>query len=217
MKRNRRLTALMSGAAGYLLVLGAAGWAGAATVEPSAAPRVVADNAAGVRLAVEHLLALGHRRIAHLTGPAGNPLTRERARGFGEALAAHGLGARPEWKVAGDYGFGSGHRAARSLLAGGEPPTAVICDNDEMACGLVAEARVMGLAVPDDLSVIGFDDIELSAHVTPALTTVHQQRVEIGAAAARMMLALLDGEEPDRLTVVPVELVPRDSAAPPRG
>lgn len=184
-------------------------------IEGLDAPRVLADNAAGVELAVEHLVQLGHRAIGHLAGPTLNPLTAERARGYRNALGHAGLPAPDGWTLRGDFTLASGQAAASAFLLLPDRPTAVICDNDEMACGLVAELRRHGVEVPGDLSVIGFDDIEIAAHVTPALTTVHQHRAELGATAARQMLMLLEGRPAAPATVVPVDLVVRGSTGTP--
>lgn len=180
-------------------------------VEGLAAPRVVADNRGGAAMAARHLLALGHRRIAHLTGPAGNTLTQERAGGVRGALAQAGLAEHAV--LQGDFTIASGQRAARDLLSGPVLPSAVICHNDEMACGLMGELQRSGLRVPEDISVTGFDNIEMSAHLTPGLTTIQQHRMDLGAKAAGTLLALLEGGTPPSATVMPVHLVGRGSTA----
>ncbi|UHD44564.1 LacI family transcriptional regulator [Aureimonas altamirensis] len=182
-------------------------------IEGLHAPSVRADNAGGASLAVGHLVELGHRQIGHLEGPPDNRLTQARTEGLLAGLAANGLALDPQWSLTGDFSLESGRAAAHRIAAMRDRPTAVICDNDEMACGFIAELQRLGLTVPDDLSVVGFDDIEFAAHVTPALTTIRQQREEIGSAAARLMLDLLAGRDTKAETILSVELVVRASTA----
>lgn len=176
------------------------------------APRVVADNAGGAAAAVAHLVGRGHARIGRVTGPAANSLTRGRDSGFRTAMSASGLEIRPEWCIEGDFSFGAGHVAARHVLSLPDRPSAMFCDNDEMACGLISAFQRAGLDVPTDMAVVGFDDIELSRHLTPALTTIRQPRRQIGRDAASMLLDRLDGRRDAMEETVPVELVVRDSA-----
>ncbi|WP_128255360.1 LacI family DNA-binding transcriptional regulator [Falsirhodobacter deserti] len=178
------------------------------------APRVVADNHLGAGLATRHLIALGHRRIAQLFGPEENPLTITRCAGFADALQAAGLPHRAEWMIEGDFSMGSGQAAARRILAMKDRPTAVFCHSDGMAFGLMAELQRNGVRVPLEFSVAGFDDIELAEHATPGLTTIRQERAEIGATAARTLLAILKGAVPEAATVLPVRLVERGSTGP---
>ena len=182
-------------------------------IEGLSAPSVKADNFAGASLAVGHLVQLGHRRIGHLEGPPDNRLTEARTQGLLAGLAANGLALDPRWSLAGDFSLDSGRSAAHRIAAMPDRPTAVICDNDEMACGFIAEFQRLGFSVPHDLSVVGFDDIEFAAHVTPGLTTIRQQREEIGSAAARLMLDLLAGRDAKAETILSVELVSRASTA----
>lgn len=185
-------------------------------IEGHAAPRIRIDNAAGARLAIRHLVGLGHRRIGHLAGPAANVLARARAEAMRAELAAQGVAIRPDWVLDGDFTLESGRSCARAWLAMPDRPTALFCASDEMALGFIAEVQRAGLNVPRDVSVVGFDDIELVAHLTPALTTVHQPRWSIGVEAARVMVALMTGEDPPAPdTLLPVELVVRASTAAP--
>lgn len=186
-------------------------------IEGLAAPSVRADNSGGARLAVEHLVTLGHRRIGHLEGPPDNRLTEARTKGLLEGLSAHSLQLEPRWSLSGDFSLESGRAAAHRIAAMPERPSAIICGNDEMACGFIAEFQRLGFSVPDDLSVVGFDDIEFAAHVTPGLTTIRQQREEIGSAAAQLMLDLLAGRAARAETILSVELVARASTAAVRG
>lgn len=182
-----------------------------------AAPRVKIDNRHAATLAVDHLVGLGHRRIAHVAGPPGNVLTEARLAGTRQALAAHGLPAPQVF--AGDFSLESGRHAAGEWLAlpVAERPTAVFLASDAMACGFIGEVQHRGLVVPRDVSVIGFDDIELVSHIMPALSTIRQPRQAIGGHAARRLLACIGGDVQPDDTVLPVELVLRASTAPPGG
>ena len=185
-------------------------------IDGLALPNVRVDNAAGAQLAVAHLAALGHRRIGHITGPAGNVLTAARIAGTRAALAQAGLAVRPEWFFAGDFSLDSGAFAARAWLEMADRPTALFCASDEMAAGFIGAVQAAGFAVPRDVSVVGFDNIEIAAHLTPALSTVRQQRTTIGVEAARMVLGCIAGSitgAPE--LVLPVELIARRSSAPP--
>lgn len=176
------------------------------------------DNTEGARLAIRHLHALGHTRIAHITGPEGNVLTTSRREGMMEERARLGLPAREEWIIRGDFSLQSGHRAAERILAMKERPTAVFCAADMVAFGLIAGLNKGGLSVPQDISVIGFDDIDMSDYYVPALTTIRQDRHRLGREAAlalhrRLGPANALGGDADE--VIEVELVVRDSTAPP--
>jgi LacI family repressor for deo operon, udp, cdd, tsx, nupC, and nupG len=177
---------------------------------------VAIDHEAAAREAVEHLLGLGHVRIAHIAGPAGNILTAQRLKGWRAALAAAGHAADDRLIAFGDYSFASGAAAMATLLGETPRPTAVFCSNDEMAIGAVRAARARALAVPHDLSVVGFDDIPFAAEVDPPLTTVRQPRRAIGRAAAALLLEQL-ARAPGRRQVARIahELVVRDSSRPP--
>jgi LacI family repressor for deo operon, udp, cdd, tsx, nupC, and nupG len=177
------------------------------------------DNREAAAMAVNHLADLGHRRIGHVAGPPGNVLTEARQAGWQEACIARGLTPDPALLYPGDFGLDSGQRAARLWLD--QPPatrpTAVFLASDEMACGFIGEVLRHGIRVPQDLSVVGFDDIELVAHIAPPLTTIRQPRNELGRIAAERLLARLEGRADDTDTVLPVELVLRGSTAPPGG
>jgi len=181
-----------------------------------AAPRVKIDNRHAATLAIDHLVALGHRRIAHVAGPPGNVLTIARQAGTELALAAHGLPAPILFP--GDFTLDSGRRAGEQWLALplNERPTAVFLASDEMACGFIGELQHRGVMVPRDVSIMGFDDIELVAHMTPALSTIRQPREAIGRHAAQRLLDRIGGDDRAEDTVLPVELVLRGSTAPPR-
>jgi LacI family repressor for deo operon, udp, cdd, tsx, nupC, and nupG len=180
-------------------------------------PVIAADNAQGARLAIRHLHDLGHRRIAHVTGPEGNVLTAARRAGMLDERARLGLPARDEWIIRGDFSLESGHEAAARILAMSERPTAVFCSADMVAFGLIAGLRAGGLDVPGDISVVGFDDIEMSEYYVPALTTIRQDRQRLGRRAAEVLLSrLTGGARPGPEPPIPVEIVLRASTAPPR-
>ncbi len=144
------------------------------------------DERASGRMATEHLLELGHRRIGFVAGEAFALATREKDRGRQEALSAAGIDAGPHVAYAG-FSVDGGRRALRSIMErpNGDRPTAVICSNDLMAIGAVQEAAALGLRVPDDLSVVGFDGIEAAAWTQPPLTTIEQPIDEIAADCDR--------------------------------
>ncbi len=176
-----------------------------------AAPRVKIDNRQGAVMAVEHLIELGHKRIAHVAGPPGNVLSEARLAGTEQALAAHGLPAPRIFP--GDFTLESGRRAGAEWLAlpPAERPTAVFLASDAMACGFIGEVQHHGVTVPRDVSVMGFDDIELVAHMTPPLSTIRQPREAIGRRAAQRLLDRIAGDDRADDTVLPVELVRRGS------
>jgi len=172
---------------------------------------VTSDNVRGAADAVAHLAGLGHRRIATLTGPRDNTPATERTRGYRDGLAAAGLEAHDDYVVSGDYYRESGFVGTRRLLARKEPPTAVFAASDEMAVGALLAARATGLRVPDDLAVVGFDDIEVASLVDPALTTVAQDKPGFGTAAAEALLKMIETDAAPEPVLLPTRLVVRDS------
>ncbi len=155
------------------------------------------DDVHGARLATAHLLALDHRRIAHVAGPAGHSPSADRLAGYRTALAEAGVPFDGALVFAGTGRPAAGEQALAPLLALAERPTAVFCYNDMTAIGLLRAARQAGLAVPRELAVIGFDDIPLASYVSPALTTVAQPKHELGQQAMAMALALMTGRGED--------------------
>lgn len=154
---------------------------------------VITDNRAAAIRAIGHLVDYGHRRIAHLSGPSRNAAPNERFVGFHEAMASAGLEVRPEWVLPGDYTMSFGARAAEHIAALPERPSAIFCGNDEMAIGFISRARELGLECPRDISVIGFDDIAVSRHLAPPLTTMRQPREEIGHMATEALIDIIEG------------------------
>jgi LacI family transcriptional regulator len=181
-------------------------------------PAVSAAHRAGAKAATDHLLALGHRRIAHISGPRGWAATEERIEGYHAALAAAGVLLSPELVAEGDFEIPGGYAAASRLLDLPDRPTAVFASNDNMAFGVVRAARERGLSIPEDLSVVGFDDGELAKSVSPALTTVRQPLAELGRTAVSLLKRLVDRQRVEALRVeLATRLVVRDSTMPPRG
>lgn len=154
-------------------------------------PAILGDNRAGGRLATEHLLSLGHRRIGHLSAPARNAAAAERLGGIGEALAGAGLDPGSLVVVEGDGQVAGGERAALELLERMPDITGIVCYNDLTAIGAVRALRARGRQVPADVSIVGYDDIALSAWVDPPLTTIAQRTSEMGRWAVRRLGELI--------------------------
>src|SRR5262245_15735651 len=179
-------------------------------------PCVGVDNRTAGERITRYLLDLGHREFAVISGiMAGNERAQERFRGVREALAARGIALKPTCLVEKPYTLAGGREGLGEVIAGPCAPTAVICGNDALAIGALAECHERGILVPDQLSVTGFDDREIAAVVPPGLTTVHFPAAELGALAAQHLLARLAGDGVAPRTELPVELVVRGSTAPP--
>lgn len=173
------------------------------------------DQEQGAELAVQHLLDLGHRDIAHVSGPENSFSARRRAETYRRMMTEAGLEARPV--LVGDWGAQSALARARELFDDGPPPTAIFAGNDQMALGVIHAIRERGWRVPDDISVVGFDDAEPAAVAWPALTTVHQNFDQVGRTATTLLLSLIDGAPDTRKKVlIPTRLVVRDSTGPVR-
>ena len=174
--------------------------------------RVHLDQYHGARRAVRHLTDLGHRDIRHIAGPVDSMDALERIRGWRDALGENGLVAHEP--IIGDWSAASGYAAGQRMLAEGAF-TAAFCANDQMALGLIHALTEAHRAVPDQVSVVGFDDIPEAAHFSPPLTTMHQDFAQLGRDAMEVMLAVLrDEQSPNPLLRVP-QLVVRASTAPP--
>lgn len=155
---------------------------------------VAVDDTQGAQLAVEHLIALGHRRIGYVGIESRPKSNRRRLEGYQTALKERGISSEPDLIfVAGEgVDFERGKKGAEILLT--RQVTAAFCYNDMIAIGFVDGCRQQGVAIPEELSVVGFDDIEVASYVTPALTTIHQSRLQLGQLAMEMALDLLDGQ-----------------------
>ncbi|MGY1619434.1 LacI family DNA-binding transcriptional regulator [Geodermatophilus sp. SYSU D00691] len=180
-------------------------------------PTIGVTNWAGGVSATEHLTGLGHRRIGFVAGPPTLWCSRARLDGYRAGLQAAGLPFDPELVAEGDFGFESGFRGATGMLGLAEPPTAVFAANDHMALGVYEALRRTGRRVPEDVSVVGFDDLPETRWASPPMTTVRQPLAEMGALAARTVLRLVRGESVVGPRVeLATELVVRDSTAAPR-
>ena len=178
-------------------------------------PTVHIDNLTAAFEAVNHLLKLGHSRIACIAGPQDMPLCHYRLQGYIQALRRNGITLDPHYIVRGDFTFDAGSRALKQLMALPKPPDALFCHSDIMALGAMAQAKLMGLRVPKDLSLIGFDDIELSRYSDPQLTTVAQPRFSIGREAMNLLLEQLQGKPVNSGSrLLDFELKIRGSTAP---
>ena len=174
------------------------------------------DNVTGATLATEHLLELGHERIVFMRAARQRPSIAERGRGFRNALKAAGIACRNSTHIweAPSLNFRGAYSAACELLAKRPRPTAVFCANDEVAAAVIRAGHEAGLRIPEQLSVVGFDDITMSSYTNPPLTTVGVAKQELGALAMLRLLELVEtGEQPARQALVPVQLVVRGSTA----
>lgn len=155
------------------------------------------NNFEGARLATHHLLSLGHRQIAFISGDPIHPDAEQRLRGYRAALEAAGVTYKPELVMPGKYFEESGLMAVERLIDSREPFTAIFAANDQMAFGAALGLHRRGLRVPDDVSLVGFDDLAGAAHSIPPLSTIHQAAHELGRLAAISLLQLLSGQTPD--------------------
>lgn len=177
---------------------------------------VYSDNIAGARLAVNHLYELGHRKIAHIAGDRTIDAGATRIKGYELAMQALDLPIEPGYLInAGFFSVEEGKQAMEKLLQLETPPTAVFVAGDQMAIGAIEAVHEHGLRVPEDISIIGYDDIDMIKYITPKLTTIRQDTDEIGEAAAELLIEQMTAKE--RLTerrVIPVKLIERLSCAP---
>jgi LacI family repressor for deo operon, udp, cdd, tsx, nupC, and nupG len=182
-------------------------------VDSTSVPLVQVDNRLGARLATEHLLSLGHLRIAHVSGAPELRISEERVEGYRDALRAAGLTPDPGLVRPGYFSEEGGYEATRNLMNRGY--SALFAANDLSAVGAIAALAEQGYRVPDDISVVGFDDLRLAAFTTPPLTTVHQPAAEIAERATKLLIDLTRGKRiAKQLHVLAPELVVRASTAP---
>lgn len=174
---------------------------------------------AGIDEATRHLVDLGHRNIGFISGPLRLASARSRYEAFLSSMAEHGLDARRDWVEEGNHRIDGGRDAMNRILARPVRPTAVLCSNDLTAIGAIGSAHLLGLGVPEDLSVVGFDDIELSAFLHPPLTTVHVPRVQIAQIAFRALFQPLPGDavqaRAGTISMIQPSLVVRGSTSAP--
>jgi LacI family repressor for deo operon, udp, cdd, tsx, nupC, and nupG len=180
---------------------------------PGQADSVALDDVAAGRIATTHLLALGHRRIATVTGPLVEDCSQDRLGGYEDALARHGLALDPTLVIEGDWSPRAGYAALLQWWEHDRFPTALFAQNDQMAIGALRAARDLGLAVPGQLSIIGVDDIPLAAHLDPPLTTVAQDFAALGHEAARLLIRAMTEPDhpPEHVRLAPQLLVRRST------
>ncbi len=184
-------------------------------VKDSLISSVYVDNVAAAGVAVDYLVTLGHRDIAFIAGPPASPICIDREQGYRLALERAKIPLNPALTATGDFSIEAGERAIELLLSQGQSFSAVFCSNDEMAIGAMRALAARGLRVPEDVSVVGFDDIRFARYMSPALTTVAQPKNALGREAMTMLIELLnDPEVPPRKRVLSADLVVRGSAAP---
>jgi LacI family transcriptional regulator len=175
-------------------------------------PSVLSTNRDGAFDAVTYLIGLGHRRIGFISGRPSLLSARQRQQGYHDALQQAGLPVLPELVVEGDYSRETAMTCARQLLTLAEPPSAIMASNDQSAMAVMAVAGELGLCVPQDLSVVGFDNTPESAYITPPLTTVDQSIVGMGRRAAELLIGLIEGQPiENQLYELPTRLIVRNS------
>ena len=179
-------------------------------------PTISLDNQAAAKAMTEHLIGLGHRRIGLIKGPQSSPLTQDRVAGYQAALARAGITSDPLIICHGDFSLSAGYDGAATLLALPDRPTALFCENDEMAIGALKRIKEAGLRVPEDISLVGFDDIPLAHYCDPPLTTIAQPAEGFGRRAVEMLINLIEKKtNPQQHVILPFELTIRKSSAAP--
>jgi LacI family transcriptional regulator len=175
-------------------------------------PAVIATNHAGALAAMEYLIGLGHRRIGFISGRLDLQSAQQRLQGYEDALRRASIALDPDLIAVGDFTTATGRECARQLLSLPRPPTAIFAANDQSAIGAFEAAREAGRRIPEDLSVVGFDNIPEASYVNPALTTVDQLIERMGYIATEILVGLIQGNTPDgNLYTIPTQLVVRDS------
>ena len=172
------------------------------------------DNVKAAREITEYLIGLGHSDIGFIKGPPRHSSSGQRFTGYKDALAAHGITPNPKWFADGDFSFKSGVDAAMQVLGQDKRPSAIFASNDDMAAGVVSVAGRKGLSVPDQLSVVGFDDTPLAKILWPQLTTIKQPIYDMGYRAAELLIKPPEGEKRLGSYCMEHDLIVRDSTAP---
>ncbi|WP_347548561.1 LacI family DNA-binding transcriptional regulator [Pseudalkalibacillus hwajinpoensis] len=181
-------------------------------IEGLTAPTVAIDNISSARDAVEHLLQIGHQRVGMITGPLDIPLSRDRLKGYRQALLGHDIDVESVLIQEGDHTYESGYNQMNKFLALDKTPTAIFAANDSMAMGAIKAIKAHGLRVPEDVAVVGFDNIQFSAIFEPALTTIAQPLVEMGKRSMELLLKQIKGEPlTKKQHVLDTKLVIRES------
>lgn len=181
-------------------------------------PSVTLDNFKAGFMAAEYLVSLGHKRIAHISGPLKLLLARERLAGYQACLKKANLDPTDFSSPEGDWNCNSGYEGMQQILSGSEIPTAIFAGNDRMAIGAIQAIIKKGLRVPEDISVIGLDDIEVAAFQSPALTTIRQSFPEMASQCVHLLMEILDGKEClyPQMVIEPELIVRQSTAAPPK-
>jgi LacI family transcriptional regulator len=181
-------------------------------IEEEGIMNILSNDTDGASKAVEHLVENGHRQIAIIEGIQGFKSTQMRKEGYQEALIGNGIPLQSDYCVRGNYDMESGYDGMEKLLSLGYPPTAVFCSNDDMAIGAMNAVFAKGLKVPEDISIVGFDDIGFSQYTTPRLTTVKRPVEQISILGAQTILSLVMGtSEKAKKIFTQTELIVRDS------
>lgn len=177
---------------------------------------VTTDNVLGAKKAVQHLIHLGHKRIGLINGHDFAFVSQQRLKGYEEALEEANIPINPEWIGNGEFSEEVAELTALKLLEAHPEITAIFSASDLMALGVLRAARKLGINVPNELSIIGFDDIILASYVTPSLTTIGQDTFQTGYEAARLLLSILENEQEPRIVSLGIELKIRESTKPPK-
>jgi LacI family transcriptional regulator len=185
--------------------------------EPGGFPGIVVDDERGAELATEYLVSLGHVDIGHVAGPQQADTSRRRRAGFEAMLRQSGLPVRGEWIAEGPFDEAGGHNAASRILAMHPRPTALFVSNLLATVGVMAAARQLGLKIPDDLSLITFDDVSLAMYLDPPVTTIRLPLPNLGRQAVNALVGMIEGgEQGDVVIHTPPEIVLRQSCTPPK-
>lgn len=175
--------------------------------------RVATDESAGAALAVQHLIQLGHNEIGFIGGESHMTTTSIKLRAFRKAMKEAGLDIRNEWILPDSFSIDSGKRQMLKLLEMKDRPTAVFCVNDYTAIGAIKAAAEVGMTIPDDMSIVGFDDIPLARHFIPELTTVSQQASDLGRTAVQVLKAMMNAQKVKKHTLLEPQLIVRQSSS----
>lgn len=188
------------------------------TLPDTPLPCVDVDDTSAIYQAVRWLNEMGHQRIGHLAGPQTHWSAKRRLQAYHQAMADAGIGVKSQWVVEGRYTPPSGKEAMERLLEQAPELTAIVCANDWMAMGAIEAIYQKGLRIPEDISLVGFDDIDTAQWVTPPLTTMRQPMQQIGAKAAELLVTQLETDKRAREVVLfPAQMIVRQSVAPPKG
>jgi len=178
-------------------------------------PSVTIDNFNSSHKSTEYLCSLGHQRIGFISGLLNSDVCRDRLLGYTSVLSQNGMDYTSKLIFKGDYSYESGEKGAEYFLSLPEPPTAILCANDSMAIGAMKVVQAKGLRVPDDISIIGFDDIEVASRVYPALTTSAAPIKKMAKKSVKMLISIIKGNNIDyQHKILPAKLITRDSCSP---